>query len=139
MTDQQTESNGSEINLSESAQAYLADLLEKQGEEVVGIRIFINDPGTPKAETCIAYGRAEDIGEEDIRREYQGFTAYFDAKSWPFLEDAKVDYAADRMGGQLTIKAPNSKAPKISEDSPLPEKVNYILYTEVNPSLSAHG
>lgn len=128
-----------EIDLSESAQEYLKGLLEKQEDDVVGIRIFINDPGTTKAETCIAYGRADDISDDCIVREYQGFTAYFDAKSWSYLEDAKVDYASDRMGGQLTIKAPNSKMPKVSDDSPLEDRINYLLYTEINPSLASHG
>lgn len=128
-----------EIYLSESAQEYLLGLLEKQEDDVVGIRIFINDPGTPKAETCIAYGRQDDISEESIVRKYNGFTAYFDSDSWQYLEDAKVDYAADRMGGQLTIKAPNSKMPKVSDDSPLEDRINYLLYTEVNPSLASHG
>ena len=43
------------------------------------------------------------------------------------------------MGGQLTIKAPNAKLPKVGEDSPLEDRVNYLLYNEVNPSLAAHG
>ena len=43
------------------------------------------------------------------------------------------------MGGQLTIKAPNSKVPRVSDDSPLEEKINYILQSEVNPSLASHG
>ncbi len=128
-----------EIDLSESAQEYLKGLLEKQEDDVVGIRIFVNDPGTTKAETCIAYGRADDISDDSIIREYQGFTAYFDAKSWSYLEDAKVDYASDRMGGQLTIKAPNSKMPKVSDDSPLEDRIKYLLYTEINPSLASHG
>jgi Fe/S biogenesis protein NfuA len=57
----------------------------------------------------------------------------------PFLEDALVDYAKDRMGGQLTIKAPNAKMPRVSDDSPLEDRINYVLYNEVNPSLAAHG
>ena len=132
-----------EIDLSESAQEYLLGLLDKQEDDVVGIRIFINDPGTPRAETCIAYARADDISEDSIIREYQpgeqAFTAYFDEKSWSYLAEAKVDYAADRMGGQLTIKAPNSKMPRVSDDSPLEDRINYLLYTEINPSLAAHG
>ena len=138
-TPTETEEAFIEIDLSDSAQEYLKGLLEKQEDDVVGIRIFINDPGTPRAETCIAYARQDDIGEENIVREYAGFTAYFDEKSWSYLEEAKVDYAADRMGGQLTIKAPNSKMPKVSDDSPLEDRINYLLYTEVNPSLAAHG
>ena len=46
-----------EIDLSASAQDYLKGLLSKQEDDVLGIRIFINDYGTPKAETCIAYAR----------------------------------------------------------------------------------
>ena len=127
------------ITITESAQSYLADLLSKQDDDVAGIRVFINSPGTPKAETCIAYCRDGDIKEDDIEKQMAGFTAWFDARSWPFLEDALVDYSKDRMGGQLTIKAPNAKMPKVTEDSPLEDKVNYILYNEVNPSLAAHG
>jgi len=52
---------------------------------------------------------------------------------------ATIDYAADKMGGQLTIKAPNSKMPQVSASSPLAERINYLLYTEINPSLAAHG
>jgi Fe/S biogenesis protein NfuA len=127
------------ITITESAQEYLKGLLEKQGDDVIGIRIFINSPGTPKAETCIAYCREEDVQGNDVKTEYNGFSAWFDGRSVPFLEDALVDYATDRMGGQLTIKAPNSKLPKVNADSPLEDRINYLLHTEVNPSLAAHG
>lgn len=43
------------------------------------------------------------------------------------------------MGGQLTIKAPNAKMPKVTADSPLKDQVEYILYTEINPGLASHG
>ena len=49
------------ITITESAQAYLAELLSKQ-EDALGVRVFINDPGTPRAETCIAYCREGDVG-----------------------------------------------------------------------------
>lgn len=128
-----------EISLSESAQEYLKGLLDAQEDDVVGIRVFINDPGTSRAETCIAYCRTDDVADDVIVRQYAGFTAYFDAKSWSYLDAAKIDYASDRMGGQLTIKAPNSKMPQVSADSPLADRINYLLYTEINPSLAAHG
>jgi len=127
------------ITITESAQEYLKGLLEKQGDDVIGIRIFINSPGTPKAETCIAYCREEDMQANDVKTEYSAFAAWFDGRSIPFLEDALVDYSTDRMGGQLTIKAPNSKLPKVSDDSPLEDRINFLLHNEVNPSLAAHG
>ncbi|HEY3697788.1 MAG TPA: Fe-S biogenesis protein NfuA [Spongiibacteraceae bacterium] len=127
------------LTITEAAREYLAELLAKQEEGVLGVRMFINQPGTPKAETCIAYCRADDNRSDDLIEQYPQFTAYFERRSVPFLEDALVDFAKDRMGGQLTIKAPNAKLPKVGEDSPLEDRVNYLLYNEINPSLAAHG
>jgi Fe/S biogenesis protein NfuA len=128
-----------QLTITESAQDYLAELLSKQEEGVLGIRMFVNQPGTPKAETCIAYCRDGDAKDEDEVVKYAKFQAFFERRSLPFLVDAFVDYAKDRMGGQLTIKAPNAKLPRMGDDSPLEDRVNYLLYNEVNPSLAAHG
>lgn len=127
------------LTITEAAQDYLAELLTKQDPEVIGVRMFINQPGTPKAETCIAYCRPDDEKSDDLVEQYPKFKAFFERRSIPFLEDAFVDFAKDRMGGQLTIKAPNAKLPKVGEESPLEDRVNYLLYNEVNPSLAAHG
>ena len=48
-------------------------------------------------------------------------------------------FAEDKFGGQLTIRAPNSRLPNINDDSPVEDKVNYLLYNEINPSLASHG
>lgn len=128
-----------QLTITEAGREYLAELLAKQDGDVLGVRMFINQPGTPKAETCIAYCRADDNRPDDLIIEYPQFKAYFERRSLPFLADALVDYAKDRMGGQLTIKAPNAKLPQVGDDSPLEDRVNYLLYNEVNPSLAAHG
>ncbi|HEY7884425.1 MAG TPA: Fe-S biogenesis protein NfuA [Cellvibrionaceae bacterium] len=128
------------VDITPSAQTYLKELLDKQQDnDGIGIRMFVANPGTPQAETCIAYCRPAEIKEEDVVVELAAFKAYFEARSVPFLEDAKVDYSPDRMGGQLTIRAPNSKMPQVDDDSPLEDRINYILYNEVNPGLAAHG
>lgn len=126
------------VTITESAQDYLAELLSKQ-EDALGVRIFINQPGTPRAETCIAYCRKDDVHEADQQEDLPKFKVWYEEKSLPFLEDALVDYAKDRMGGQLTIKAPNAKLPRVDENSSLEDRVNYVLYNEVNPALAAHG
>lgn len=126
------------FTITESAQNYLAELLAKQ-DGALGVRVFINQPGTPKAETCIAYCRADDVIETDQTQVFGPITAYIELRSIPFLEDALVDYNKDRMGGQLTIKAPNAKLPRVDDDSPVEDRINYILYNEVNPALAAHG
>jgi len=127
------------VEITEKAQEYFVDLLSKQEAKDIGIRIFITDPGTPTAETCIAYCKFEEAQEDDEKVQYTGFVAWFDNRSLPFLEDALVDFAEDRMGGQLTIKAPNSKVPKVSDDSPIEDRINYILHSQVNPGLASHG
>ncbi|WP_282280903.1 Fe-S biogenesis protein NfuA [Pseudomonas sp. PS02302] len=129
----------SAIIITDAAQDYLADLLEKQNTPGIGIRIFITQPGTQYAETCIAYCKPGEEKPDDQPVGLKSFTAYLDAISQPFLEDALVDYASDRMGGQLTIKAPNAKVPMVNEDSPLNERVDYYLQTEINPGLASHG
>lgn len=129
----------STINITEAAQVYLGELLKNQNTPGIGIRVFITQPGTTYAETCIAYCKPEEQKPEDIALVLPAFTAWIDALSEPYLEDAVVDYATDRMGGQLTIKAPNAKVPMVSEDSPLSDRVNYYLQTEINPGLANHG
>ena len=126
------------MTITESAQDYLAELLEKQ-DDTLGVRVFINQPGTPRAETCIAYCRDGDIQDDDVEEKLAKFTVWYEGRSVPFLEDALVDYSKDRMGGQLTIKAPNAKMPRVSDDSPIEDRINYVLYNEVNPALAAHG
>ncbi|MEG1629335.1 iron-sulfur cluster biosynthesis family protein, partial [Pseudomonas sp.] len=126
----------SAITITDAAHDYLADLLSKQNTPGIGIRIFITQPGTTYAETCIAYCKPGEEKPEDTAVGLASFTAYLDAVSVPFLEDAVVDYATDRMGGQLTIKAPNAKVPMVNEDSPINERINYYLQTEINPGLA---
>ncbi|MEO0436170.1 MAG: Fe-S biogenesis protein NfuA [Pseudomonadota bacterium] len=126
------------LKFTESALEYLAELLSKQ-DDALGVRVFINQPGTPRAETCIAYCREADIQDDDVAEEFGKLKAWFDGRSVPFLEDALVDYSKDRMGGQLTIKAPNAKMPRVDDDSPIEDRINYVLFNEVNPALAAHG
>ena len=127
------------IDISSSAQTYLQSLLAKQEDAGVAIRIFVAQPGTPQAETCIAYCRPGEEQEGDIAVEYEGFRAWFEGRSEPYLEDAQVDYQEDQMGGQLTIKAPNARVPKVGPDAPIEDRINYVLYNEINPGLAAHG
>ena len=127
------------MNITPSAQEYLADLLSNQEKDTTGIKIFVSEPGTPRAETCIAYAKDdEDFSDYRIIEEFK-FSLYLEEKSIDFLKDAEVDYSPDKFGGTLTIKAPNAKLPQISEDASIEDKINYVLYSEINPGLASHG
>ena len=127
------------IDITPSAKDYLVGLLAKQETEGIGVRVFVQQAGTPQAETCLAYCRPGEEQEGDIHLDDAPFPVHIPEASIPFLEDAVIDFSADSMGGQLTIKAPNSKLPKVNENSSIEEKINYVLWTEVNPMLASHG
>ena len=125
--------------ITDAARLYLSELLAKQNTAGMAVRVFITQPGTPYAETCLAYCRPEEINQNDEIMDVEDLRVYLDKQSVPYLEDANIDFAKDKMGGQLTIKAPNAKMPKVTNDSPIEEQITYIMYNEVNPGLASHG
>ena len=127
------------IAISESAREYLRDLLDRQGTPGMGVRIFVERPGTPHAECCMAYCPPGEEEGEDVRYDYDGFHAWVEGKSVRYLEDASIDFKKDSMGGQLTFRAPKSRVPDIGPDASLEERINHVLYAEINPSLASHG
>ena len=99
----------SNITITPSAQEYLAELLAKQETPGIGVRIFVEHPGTPRAECCMAYNQPGEEDEADLQMPFEAFTA------------------------------PNSKVPKVGADASVEERINYVLQSEINPSLAAHG
>ena len=127
------------IEITKSAEEYLFKLIKDKNEVDLSIRIFITDPGTPKAETCLAYCNPDEIITDDIIINLELITVYVEKRSLPFLKDTIVNFDKDNFGGQLTIKAPNARLPNISKDSSIEDKINYVIYNEINPMLESHG
>ena len=127
------------IKITKSAEEYLAQLIHDKDETDLSIRIFIADPGTPKAETCLAYCKPDEAMPDDIILNLDLITVNLEKRSIPFLKDAEVNFDNDTFGGQLTIKAPNARLPNISADSPVEDRINYVIYNEINPMLESHG
>ena len=128
-----------ELTITESAEKYLDELLGSQERDTVGIKIFVSEPGTPRAETCIAYAKEDESLEDYLLIEELSFSLLLEKSSLDFIKDAVVDYSPDKFGGTLTIKAPNAKLPQLNENASMEEKINYVLYSEINPSLASHG
>ena len=128
-----------ELTITESAEKYLDELLGSQEKDTVGIKIFVSDPGTPRAETCIAYAKEDESHDDYLLIEELCFSLLLEKSSLDFIKDAVVDYSPDKFGGTLTIKAPNAKLPQLNENASIEEKINYVLYSEINPSLASHG
>ena len=103
------------------------------------MRIFISDPGTPKAETCLAYCKPDEAMKDDEILNLKSLTVHVEKRSIPFLVYSEVNFDNDTFGGQLTIKAPNARLPNISPNSPPEDRINYVIYNEINPMLESHG
>ena len=123
------------ITISEEAQAHFVKLLSKQ-ESGTNIRVFVVNPGTSSAECGVSYCPPDAVEETDTRLTFNGFDAVVDEESAPYLDEAEIDYVTDQMGSQLTLKAPNAKARKVSDDAPLIERINYMIESEINPQLA---
>ncbi len=127
-----------QITISENAQAHFVKLLEQQSEGT-SIRVFVVNPGTKSAECGVSYCPKDAVEESDTKLAFNGFNAFIDELSLPFLEDAEIDFVTDKMGSQLTLKAPNAKMRKVADDAPLFERVEYTIQSEINPMLAGHG
>ncbi len=131
-------SNINTITITESAQSHFAKLLSQQPEGT-NIRVFVVNPGTQNAECGVSYCPPEAVEATDTEIPFNEFSAYVDELSLPFLEDALIDFVTDKMGSQLTLKAPNAKMRKVADDASLIERVEYAIQTQVNPQLAGHG
>ena len=131
------------ITVTDGAIEFLKNLLETVDiQDPKGpkthIKVFVEKGGTPYAETMLTYAKESEKGDAKVIS-YDGFDLYVDSASEKFLDECVINHDADQFGGQLTIKAPNSKVSKLDENSTLEEKVNYYLYNEVAPMLAQHG
>ncbi|MEF1204643.1 iron-sulfur cluster biosynthesis family protein, partial [Photobacterium damselae] len=120
------------ITISASAQEHFGKLLAQQPEGT-NIRVFVVNPGTPNAECGVSYCPPEAVEANDTEIKFDLFSAFVDELSLPFLTDAQIDFVTDKMGSQLTLKAPNAKVRKVADDAPLMERVDYVIQTQVNP------
>ena len=125
--------------ITESAQEYLIELLANQGQFTMGIKVEVLEPGTPRGETVIAYATEEDNLKNYRLEEGYDFKVFLDEKTLCYMEGAIVDYSPDRFGGTLTIRTPAAKVPNLEKDATIEQKINYVLYSEINPALASHG
>ncbi|PST92961.1 iron-sulfur cluster biogenesis protein NfuA [Photobacterium sp. NCIMB 13483] len=126
------------ITITENAQQHFSKLLAQQPEGT-NIRVFVVNPGTQSAECGVSYCPQDAVEASDTEMKLELFSAFIDELSLPFLDDAEIDFVTDKMGSQLTLKAPNAKVRKVADDASLIERVDYVLQTQINPQLAGHG
>jgi Fe/S biogenesis protein NfuA len=127
------------IIVNDSAQQHFRRLLDQQGIPGLGIRVRVVHPGTPKADCQIEFCESTDLNGDEMALNCADFVLYIDAAGAPFLDAAEIDYQTNSTGGQLTIRAPKIKGSVPGAEASLSERVRYLLDTEINPQVAAHG
>jgi Fe/S biogenesis protein NfuA len=127
------------ITISDTAQRHFAKLIEQQGIPGLGVRLRAVHAGTPKADCQLEFAEAEDLAGDEWVLELERFCLYVEAASVPFMDGAEIDYQVQPTGGVLTIRAPRIKGDVPGEGASLVERIRYVIETEVNPRIAAHG
>lgn len=127
------------LNLSDNAQTHFARLIKQQDIAGLGVRMTAVLPGTSKADCRLEFCEPDDLSGDEWALQCDGFMLYVDAASMTYLEGAEVDFQSDATGGQLTVRAPKLKGTPPSADADLAERVRYLIRSEINPQIAAHG
>jgi iron-sulfur cluster assembly protein len=94
------------ISLTDQAVTQLRGLMQQQGLDDLGLRVFVAPGGC----SGFQYGmRFEDSAMDgDAIESNEGITVYVDEFSAQYLEGAEIDFVDELMGGGFTVHNPNA-------------------------------
>ena len=127
------------FTISKEAEEYIADLFVEQGEKDLALKVEIEKLGTPVANVTFNFCRTNEMHKKYEKFSYIGFDAYVAVTYIDALKDSDVALKVEGTSKKLTITAPNAKGDAPGKDSPLLEKIQYTLITEISPRLASHG
>jgi len=127
------------IVITQSGSVFLNQLVAKQDEPELGLRLRVTSPRTAAASCELIFCAPDESKADDTIIVLDGINLYVENNSLDLLVDAEIDYQEEKTGGRLNIKAPNIKGVSPADDAPLKAKVAWLIETEVNPSLASHG
>ena len=127
------------FTISDEAEIYIAELFKEQGEKDLALKVEVEKAGTPVANVTFGFVRPSDLHRKQKKFSYKGFDAYVWASNFDYLKDSDVALKVEGTSKKLTITAPNAKGDAPGKDSPLIEKIQYTLLTEISPRLASHG
>lgn len=128
-----------QLTVTEAAIKHFRRLIENENVPGMNLRVFVANPGTIEADIGITFCPPEEEEKGDIPLHFEDFHLFVEEASRDALREAILDYEEDPAGGQLSVKAPYLKGKKPAADSPLTERIEFVLNTEINPTLAGHG
>lgn len=127
------------IDVTSSALNHFERLLQKEDLEGMNLRMFVANPGTLHADVSVTFCPPGEQEANDLVLPFENFNLFIAYDSKEALFEAKVDFKEDKVGGQLSIKAPYLKGREPSVESPLKDRIQFVIDSEINPGLAGHG
>ncbi|MCP3679290.1 MAG: Fe-S biogenesis protein NfuA [Gammaproteobacteria bacterium] len=128
------------ITITELAQTHFRELLSKQRDREMQLRIEVLEANSPQPECGIRFFKPDLSAADDLVIGFDGFMLYVEAKSLPYLEGTFIDFVKDGLNGELYIETPNLKPHNLLDPEwPIATQVQFLLDTEVNLQLAMHG
>jgi len=125
--------------ITEAAKVHFRNLLKSEDTVGMNLRVKVSRPETAQAEVSVTFCPEGEEKSSDIPFNCIDFTVFVDNASKGALEKANIDFKEDKAGGQLSIKAPFLKGRAPATDSPLQERIQFVIDSEINPNLASHG
>jgi len=94
------------VSLTSEAQNRLKELLAKEDNPQLGLRVFVSGGGC----SGMQYGMAFDdnIRPDDVIVEANGVKIIVDEFSTPYIQGSEIDYVDSLMGAGFTVHNPNA-------------------------------
>ncbi len=122
------------IQITDTAQAKIQDLLQQQGRGDLALRMQIMGRGPGGFRYGLRFVPESDRAEGDQVVAFEGFNVYIDGASAPKLSGATVDFEENAFQGGFKIDNPNP-----AWDDPTAQSIQEFIDGQINPGVGAHG
>jgi iron-sulfur cluster assembly accessory protein len=93
------------VTLSAKASEMVRDILAKQEDDKVALRVYVAGGGC----SGLQYGMAlDEVMEDDMVVDQGGIRVVIDPESLQFIQGAEIDYVDSLMGAGFTVNNPNA-------------------------------
>lgn len=123
------------MQITSAAVKKVREMGDKQQPEGYGLRVIVDVGGPDGFFYDLDFETKAGEGDQVVVAD--GLTVYIDAKSYERFKEGTIDYVETADFSGFHFDNPQAAGP--GAEAPLAERVQWIIDTEINPSVAAHG
>lgn len=123
------------MHITSAAVRKVREMGDKQQPEGYGLRVIVDVGGPDGYFYDLDFETAPKPDDQIMVAD--GLTVYIDDKSYGRFKDGTIDYMETADFSGFHFDNPQSAGP--AADAPLMERVQWVIDTEINPSVASHG